>query len=205
MRERLLEAAMALAAEQGFEACGLREIAARAGVSPAMIAYYFGGREGLVEALYARAFERVSRRTRDFLERPDFSQREDGLGTLVRLYVAALTAEPWLPRLIASELLAHGASPLRSRLFGDLTRGPLMAMIGWLEAEQRAGRLRADVDARRMAISVAGLCIFPFLIQPIVGDALGMGTGVAFAEALVAHAEQILADGLLVRAKKEAR
>lgn len=202
MRERLLESAMALAAEQEFETCGLREIAARADVSPAMIAYYFGGRAGLVEALYQRAFERVSRRTGDFLERPEFAEREEGLGTLVRLYVAALGTEPWLPRMLASELLAHGASPLRSRLFGDLTRGPLMAMVAWLEAEQRAGRLRSDVDARWLALSVAGLCIFPFLVRPIVGDALGLGAGAAFADALVAHAEQILAEGLLVRSKE---
>lgn len=198
VRERLLEAATELAAAQGFETCGLREIAARARVSPAMVAYYFGDRDGLGEALYKRAFERVSARVRTLVDAPGFAER-DGLDELVGLHVAAMTADPWLPKLIASELLAHGASPLRSRLFRDLTRGPLMAMIRWLEDEQAGGRLRRDVDARWMAISIASLCAFPFLILPIVGEELGLGSGSGFGSALVAHLQQFLADGLRAR------
>lgn len=198
VRERLLLAATELAAARGFETCGLREIAARARVSPAMISYYFGDREGLGEALYKRAFERVSARVRTLVDAPGFAER-DGLDELVALHVAALTADPWLPKLIASELLEHGASPLRSRLFRDLTRGPLMAMIRWLEDEQHAGRLRTDLDARWMAISIASLCAFPFLVLPIVGEELGLSPGPDFAEKLVAHTQHFLADGLRAR------
>lgn len=198
VRERLLEAATELAAAQGFETCGLRVIAARARVSPAMISYYFGDRAGFGEALYKRAFERVSARVRTLVDAPGFAER-DGLDELVALHVAAMTADPWLPKLIASELLAHGASPLRSRLFRDLTRGPLMAMIHWLEDEQDQGRLRKDVDARWMAISIASLCAFPFLILPIVGEELGLALGSGFAEELVAHTQHFLADGLRAR------
>ncbi|MFO0688279.1 MAG: TetR family transcriptional regulator [Myxococcota bacterium] len=198
MRERLLLAATELAAAQGFETCGLREIAARARVSPAMISYYFGDREGLGEALYQRAFDRVSARVRLLVDAPGFAER-DGIDELVALHVAALTADPWLPKLIASELLEHGASPLRSRLFRDLTRGPLMAMIRWLEDEQANGRLRRDVDARWMAISIASLCTFPFLILPIVGEEIGLATGPGFAEKLVAHIQDFLAAGLRAR------
>ena len=50
-------AATELAVERGFEASGLREIAARAEVSPGMIAYYFGDRSGLHEAIFERAFD----------------------------------------------------------------------------------------------------------------------------------------------------
>jgi AcrR family transcriptional regulator len=200
VRERLLEAATELAAARGFETCGLREIAARARVSPAMVSYYFGDREGLGEALYKRAFERVSARIQTLIEAPDF-ERRDSLDELVELHVAAMTADPWLPKLIASELLAHGASPLRSRLFRDLTRGPLMTMVGWLEEEQRQGRLRADVDARWMAISIASVCAFPFLILPIVGRELGLSLEDGFSEKLVAHTQRFLAHGLRTRSE----
>lgn len=200
VRERLLEAATELAAAQGFETCGLREIAARARVSPAMISYYFGDREGLGEALYRRAFERVSERVRALVDAPDFARR-DGLDDLVQIHVAAMTADPWLPKLIASEILAHGTSPLRSRLVRDLTRGPLMAMIHWLEEEQLRGRLRSEIDARWMAISIASLCAFPFLILPIVGHELGLSLDAGFAEQLVSHTQQFLAHGLRARSE----
>lgn len=200
VRERLLEAATELAAVQGFETCGLREIAARARVSPAMISYYFGDREGLGEALHQRAFERVAERVRGRIEATDFD-RKDGLEELVQILVTAMTADPWLPKLIASEILAHGASPLRSRLFRDLNGGPLRAMIHWLEAEQRAGRLRAEFDPRWLAISVASLCCFPFLILPMIGKDLDLAPGKHFAEQLTAHAQQLLAEGLRTRAE----
>ncbi len=198
VRERLLEAATELAAVRGFETCGLREIAARAQVSPAMISYYFGDRDGLGEALYRRAFDRVSDRVRVLIESPEFA-REDGLDELVRIYVAAMTTDPWLPKLVAGEILAHGASPLRSRLAHDLVRGPMMAMIRWLEAEQRQGRLRPEVDVRWMAISISSVCVFPFMILPIVGEALGLSLDAGFTEKLVSHAQDFLAHGLRAR------
>lgn len=195
VRERLLESATELAAAQGFETCGLREIAARARVSPAMISYYFGDREGLGEAIYRRAFERVSERVRVLTEAPDFP-RKDGLDELVQIYVAAMTADPWLPKLVAGEILAHGTSPLRSRLARDLVRGPMMSMIRWLEEEQHQGRLRSGIDARWMAISISSLCAFPFMILPIVGHELGLSLDAGFAERLIAHTQQFLAHGL---------
>jgi AcrR family transcriptional regulator len=59
-RDRLLEAAIELLCEGGFEAVTIRSVAARAGVNSALISYYFGSkRELLVESASAasmRAF-----------------------------------------------------------------------------------------------------------------------------------------------------
>src|SRR5881397_1406186 len=52
-RRALLEAAGALFHERGFEGATLREIGERAGVDPALIARYFGGKEGLYLAALA--------------------------------------------------------------------------------------------------------------------------------------------------------
>ncbi len=46
-RAALLEAADALFEERGYDAATVREIGDRAGVDPALIARYFGGKEGL--------------------------------------------------------------------------------------------------------------------------------------------------------------
>jgi AcrR family transcriptional regulator len=49
-RQRLMEAALLAFAEKGFDGAGIREIAQSAKANPAMIAYYFGSKEGLHEA-----------------------------------------------------------------------------------------------------------------------------------------------------------
>src|SRR3954469_17551368 len=46
-REALLDAAGELFDERGYDAATVREIGERAGVDPALIARYFGGKEGL--------------------------------------------------------------------------------------------------------------------------------------------------------------
>jgi AcrR family transcriptional regulator len=53
-REALLDAASALFDERGYDAATIREIGQRAGVDAALIARYFGGKEGLYLATLTR-------------------------------------------------------------------------------------------------------------------------------------------------------
>ncbi len=50
-RERIRTAALALFAERGVAASSLREVARSAGVAPGLVGHYFGGRDGLHEAV----------------------------------------------------------------------------------------------------------------------------------------------------------
>jgi AcrR family transcriptional regulator len=50
-REHILITAEALFAEKGFEGTSVRELCAKAGVNVAMVSYYFGSKEQLMEAL----------------------------------------------------------------------------------------------------------------------------------------------------------
>jgi AcrR family transcriptional regulator len=54
VRERILEVAERLFAEYGMSGVGLRAITAEAGVNLASIAYHFGSKDGLLEALFAQ-------------------------------------------------------------------------------------------------------------------------------------------------------
>jgi AcrR family transcriptional regulator len=53
-RERILEVAERLFAEHGMSAVGLRAISAEAKVNLASIAYHFGSKDGLLEALFSQ-------------------------------------------------------------------------------------------------------------------------------------------------------
>jgi AcrR family transcriptional regulator len=55
-KERILDAAEALFARQGFAATSLRNVIAEARVNLAAIHYHFGSKEGLIRALLARRF-----------------------------------------------------------------------------------------------------------------------------------------------------
>lgn len=56
-RNRLLEAALLVFAEKGFDGAGIRDIAALAKANSAMVQYHFGGKEGLYQAALRHTFE----------------------------------------------------------------------------------------------------------------------------------------------------
>lgn len=56
-RERILDAAEALFALNGFEATGLRMITGQAGVNSAAVNYHFGGKEGLIRQVFQRRLQ----------------------------------------------------------------------------------------------------------------------------------------------------
>src|SRR4051794_19823266 len=55
----LLDAAEQLFSENGFEGTTTREVVKRAKCNLALISYYFGGKEGLYQAVLVRHFERL--------------------------------------------------------------------------------------------------------------------------------------------------
>jgi len=196
-----LDAATELAVERGFEASGLREIAARAAVSSGMISYYFGDRQGLYEAMFRRAFDRVGQRVEALIQDPKRSD-DDRLDELVRIQVEAIAADPWLPQLIVREVLARAESPSREYFAKSVGGGPLVLMVRWLEEEQERGVLRSDLDPRMMAMTLASLSAFPFLMLPIVGEEIGLELDESFPARLIEHNQKFLAHGLRAQSEK---
>src|SRR5262249_47372989 len=121
VRERLVEAAIELAREQGFDAIGVRQIASAAGVTPGMIAYYFGDKRGLYEAMFEATFQRLTQRVRALIERT--AGGGDPIARLVDLQIHTLADTPWLPTLLAREGLGR-ESPLRQFFAERLAKGP---------------------------------------------------------------------------------
>ena len=166
-----------------------------------MIPYYFGDRQGLYEAMFRRAFDRVGDQVRTLMEDP---QRTGGdrLDELVRIQVESIAADPWLPKLIVREVLARAESPARTHFAESVGRGPLMLMVRWLEEEQERGVLRSDFDPRMMAMTLVSLTAFPFLMVPIVGQEIGLDLDEHFPSRLIEHNQKFLAHGLRARSEE---
>ena len=129
-REKLLRAAEHLFGGAGYEAVSIRELAAEAGVNTALIAYYFGSKEGLFTAAYQALAEPINRERIAALDRlagANSSTLEDVLEAWIRpvfrhdagqarhmfIRVSAFLSDQKLPlfeRLVSS---THGAVNLR--------------------------------------------------------------------------------------------
>ncbi len=119
--ERILVAAERLYAEKGLEGVSLREVGEAAGQrNTAAVHYHFGGREGLVGALFERRFASLEARRSAMLDELDATGRGDDLPSLVRVLV-----EPFTEGMDGS---GGYLGPLR----GPPPRGPsLQPVRGW--------------------------------------------------------------------------
>jgi len=103
-REKILEAALALFRERGFEAATMREIAAKAGVATGLAYYYFDSKDAIVLAFYQRAREDMPART-------EAAHRERALGARLEALIEAKFAYFKPNRRFLGAILAHAADP----------------------------------------------------------------------------------------------
>jgi len=165
LRARVLDAALACYARSGIAATPLRAIAAGAGVTPALLHYYFGDRAQLQQAVVEERLLPVFEGLRDALA----ESGEDVVG-LVEAFVAGIGAmvarHPWLPPLWVREVLCEGGA-LRELLFSRL--GPQLPrmLAARFATAQRDGTLNPGLDPRLLVVSLIGLTLFPAAGAPI--------------------------------------
>jgi len=192
VRARLLRVAQELFAERGYAAVSVRALARAAHVSPAMIAYYFRDKAGLLDAVLDEVFERLMAQIRELGEAaPAGGHAAEGF---IRLYVETLGREPWLPSFLVREVLA-GDSARRARFVARFPARLLPVVLPLLQREAASGRLRTDLDPALTLLSVIGMCAFPFLVEPLLGAVLGYRLDEAFRARLADHSARLFLEG----------
>ena len=198
VRQRLLDAATSLFSSRGFGEVGLREVAREAGVTPAMISYYFGDKQGLYEAMLEGVLDRILSGIRELSASPPAGVHP--IEGFVRLYVDVLGRDPWIPQLLVREVLSRD-TPLRQRFIERLASGAAVALPALFAQLEEQGALRDDLDPMLAAISLVGMSAFPFIAYPVLGPALGYTLDAEFRERLAAHTARIFLDGTRAEAK----
>jgi AcrR family transcriptional regulator len=191
VREALLSAARNLFLRYGFRAVSSRQVAASAGVNPAMIHYYFDGKEGLYRAMLESAIAPIVSRLQAMLGEP----RSADVDGLVRTYMQVLAANPWIPGLIVREVLTPDGS-FRQAFVRDFAGrfAPMLRNIIGREIER--GRLGGDLDPSLTVVSILGLALFPFISLPVTTRVLGIDASEAGIEKLITHTVRVLLHGI---------
>lgn len=94
-RRALVEVAARVLAEQGPHGLSLRKVAAEAGGSTQLVYTLFGGKPGLVDALYAEGFRRLAEAQQEALVDAPPPGDPDRICALGHAYRAFARAEPW--------------------------------------------------------------------------------------------------------------
>jgi TetR/AcrR family transcriptional regulator len=154
-REALLDAARAEFAAQGLAGARVSEIAARAGVNKQLISYYFGGKEGLYQAIIDRWHEQEEQ-----LSEPGIS-----LAELAWRYLEVGHRQPDLQRLFIRESIDQDV--------GEVAHDPDAQELQDLRARQAAGEIAEELDPAFVlmvlqATVISGV-VFPGDVKRLMG------------------------------------
>jgi TetR/AcrR family transcriptional regulator len=165
LRARMLDAAVAAFAERGIAGTTLRAIAKGAGVTPALLHYYFQSKDRLVEVLLAERIAPFVAVSAAPLLKPLPSPRAT-LRLFLETHMRNLAANPWMPRLMTREVLSEGGS-LREHMQAQFSAvlSPKTFML--IVSAQQRGEIRDDLNPVLIGISLISLAVFPFAAAPV--------------------------------------
>ena len=163
-KEKLLEAGTALFAEKGFAGVSIRELAETAGVNSAMISYYFGGKEGLYEAVITTQYERLLAKFEAIAVSPA------GVHEKIRMYAEVIRLnhtedQPLMARLIQGEL--SSPTSCMEKVIRKYTTRLAQIVSGILREGMQTGQLRDDIEPMFAALSLAGMLNFFFILREV--------------------------------------
>ena len=144
-------------------ACSLRSIALKAGVTPALVNYYFGSKQQLVDAFVAERVANVVQILRENL----LAAGEDPralIAAFVHGIHDAVARFPWLPSLWVREVL-NEKGVLRDVLPKVIAPQVTHLLARMLVDAQKRGAIGPDLDPRLLIVSLVGLTMFPLAAE----------------------------------------
>jgi TetR/AcrR family transcriptional regulator len=156
-RERILDAALKEFAAHGYAGARVGAIAGRAGLNKQLISHHFGGKRGLYDAVMGE------RRLQGGGELDAAASAAPE--TLARFFDRARNDPEWV-RVLLWEALdepddGDGVTAFaeRRQRYADRTQ--------WVQREQAAGRLPADLDPPLLLLSLLGAAVYPLLLPDV--------------------------------------
>ena len=172
-RTAILDAAERLFSGRGFAATTIKQIGAAAGVNSALLYYYFADKETLYREVLGRLLTGLIAAGGKAFD--EAHSPEEAIRSLVRAQAATLASTPFVPRLIARELVDNEASHATQHIT-KLAAEIFTRLCEMIREGQRAGIFRSNLDPQFAAISTISQMVYFHIARPAVGIILGHGT-----------------------------
>jgi AcrR family transcriptional regulator len=151
--DRILKAGRELFAEDGYENTTTSAIARKAGTSESQLIKHFGSKEGLLEAIYEQAWQRMGQGLRRIQE--NSHSPLERLQAVTELMISALERDKEISALMLLEgrrIRKHG----HQVLFTDGFQQVLGAIDGLLQEMRESSLLRQDLHPEAVRSALVG-------------------------------------------------
>jgi AcrR family transcriptional regulator len=150
----ILTAAEKLFSTMGFDGTSVRDIATEAGVNVAMISYYFGSKEKLMEAIFERNTYKMRLKMETMLLNDKMTNHEK-VNILIEDYVEKFLTKPQFHKIMLREQLDDKPggvtgmiNELKMRNYGQIRK--------LIQEGQKSGEFRKNIDITLMMATMVG-------------------------------------------------
>lgn len=158
-RQLLLDTTLELFARQGIAGTSLHAIAEHAQVTPALLHYYFGNKEQLIEVVLTECLIPIVNQFNDLLD-VNSNEPLDTLLNVTQQMLQITASIPWLPALWVREVLNEDGY-LREWVQEHAAKEQSERICRLTIAAQKKGQINKKLDPRLMVVSMTGLALFP--------------------------------------------
>ena len=153
-QEEIILAALTLVANQGVKSMTIERIARIVGIVPSAIYRHFNNKSEILEAVLDMIGERIKNNAIEVYRENDDSL--EAIRKLLMRQVQLIMEFSAIPQIMFSEEVYRENQELKAKL-QKMIQGLLKGLTAIVARGQRQGRIRTDMESRRIAIMFLGL------------------------------------------------
>jgi AcrR family transcriptional regulator len=151
---QIIETAERLFAQKGFDGTSVRDIAEEASINVAMISYYFGSKEKLMEAIFEVKIGRVQMRVEELMKQDNMSPIQK-INTLIEEHIERVMKSQQFYRIMICEQVSNSNPAIMAKVKQlKLRNAELIAEL--IKDGQKKGDFKKKVDVVLMLNTMIG-------------------------------------------------
>ena len=165
---QIIETAEVLFAKKGYEASTVRDIAEEAGVNIAMISYYFGSKEKLLEALFNHRLGNLKMRVESLLKNNSLSPLQK-IDILVDEHIERVIQHEGFYKVMLCEQVIN-KNPVIIKFLLEIKRKNALLINELIIDGQKKGAFKKNVDVILLMSTLVGTVIQALINRPFYRD-----------------------------------
>lgn len=151
---QIMEAAERLFADKGFSGTSVRDISEAAGVNLAMISYYFGSKEKLMEAMFRHRGSYLKLRLENMIHDKQLTPMQK-VERLIDDYIERIFGKQCFHRVLVREQMENNSGPIARQIY-QLKETNHALVRELIQEGQKQGVFKKNVDSTFLMLTLVG-------------------------------------------------
>jgi AcrR family transcriptional regulator len=169
----ILQVAEQLFAEEGFDGTSVREIAKIANINVAMISYYFGSKEKLLEAIVMHRIGNMGLKLENLIQ--ENIAPIDKINRIIEYYIHQVNCNKHIHQIIHNEI-SNKKRHISTDAFTELKKNNFKLFESIVKQGQELGHFQADINVALLSPIIIGSLLYFHMNKKLYEDLFHLKT-----------------------------